>query len=276
MVRPSQIARKARRTHQRQQESFQKQNLPICQGCHLCSATKDREDRKAIRNSGPPDTQQEEYKQSLRSKIRQGLKHILFKGTVTISPRRIALTEAANKVGSSTDQSQSVYWTDGSRLKSSCGIGIAYCSSIGTWSELSWGVRRSVETYMLEIYAIAKALEISWKIHCDLEVEQRPTTIRIYSDCVGALEYFARFRQSLAELHRLPHGEELVGPGIIAVEGLSALKVGVELKYVPGHAGIQGNLKADRAARRGAKHAIGKPESGKLMTECISIGHHYV
>jgi hypothetical protein len=56
-------------------------------------------------------------------------------------------------------------WTEDSRLKNSCGIGIAYCSSSGTWTEFSWGVRSSIETYMFEVYAILKALEISWKIY---------------------------------------------------------------------------------------------------------------
>jgi hypothetical protein len=96
-----------------------------------------------------------------------------------------------------------------------------------------------------EIYAFAKALEIAWERCRNMEEEQRLSNVCIYSDCSGALDHFARFRQSLAELKRPPHGEALVGPGIIAAEELSAVKVGIELRYVPGHAGIQGNLKAD-------------------------------
>lgn len=63
---------------------------------------------------------------------------------------------------------------------------------------------------------------------------------------------------------------------IIAAEELSAIKIEVELRYVyaPGHAGIQGNLKADRAARRGASHVIRKQEAGRLMIECVSWRKH--
>jgi len=42
-------------------------------------------------------------------------------------------------------------------------------------------------------------------------------------------------------------GEELVGPGAIAGEELSNLKIEVNLRYVPGHAGNKGNFKADHA-----------------------------
>jgi ribonuclease HI len=169
--------------------------------------------------------------------------------------------------------SRLVYWTDGSRLKDSCGIGISYCFSTETWIELSWRVRRTTKTHILEIYAIAKALEIALVHYRNVKAKQRPSKVCIYSDCPGALEYFDRFRRTLIGLQRIPNGEELVGPGIIAANNLSALKVRVELKYVPGHAGIQGNLKADRAARRGAKHPIGKTGAGKLMTDRVSLGN---
>ena len=122
---------------------------------------------------------------------------------------------------------------------------------------------------MLEVYAIAKAIEIAWERCRNLDAEQRPSNIVIYCDCPAALEFFARFRLTLSELERLAHGEELVGPGIIASEGLSALEVEVELRYVPGHAGITGNLKADRAARGGARHSVGKQEAARLVNECV-------
>jgi hypothetical protein len=59
----------------------------------------------------------------------------------------------------------------------------------------------------------------------------------------------------------------LVRPGIIAAEDLSAVKVGVELPYVPGHIGVEWNLKAGCAARSGARQSVRKPKVGKLMTK---------
>lgn len=274
MVRPSHIARKARRAHQRQQEDLRKRNLPLCQGCDLCSAVKSREIWKANRDSDIPCSQRQEPKQSRRSRIRQGLKNIVFEGAVVIRPRLDALAEAANEVRFGAELSRLVYWTDGSRMKNSCGIGISHYTVTETWIELSWRVRRTTETIILEAYAIAKALEIALVHYRTMEAEQRPIKVHIYSDCSGALGYFARFRQNLTELWELPYGEELVGPGIVAAKTLSDLKVGVELRYVPGHADIQGNLIADRAARRGAKHPIGKRKAGNQMTECVSPGDH--
>jgi hypothetical protein len=219
MVRPSRIARKARRAHKRQQENFQKHNLPICQGCDLCSTMKAQEVRRASRDSDIPCGQRQEHKQSLLSRIRQGLKNKFFKGVVFISPRHLALAEAEKEVGSCVEQSRSVYWTDGSRLKTSCcGIGIAYCSSTNTWTERSWRLRGSVKPHVLEVYAIAKALEISWENCRNMVDEHRPSSVCIYSDCLGALEYLDRSRRTLAGIKRFPYGEGLVGPGIIAAE----------------------------------------------------------
>jgi ribonuclease HI len=274
MVRPSRIARKARRAHERQQGHLWKQNLPICQGCDLCSATKSREVQKAIRDSNIPYGQRQEHKQSRRSRVRQSLKNKVFEGAVVIRSKIDALAEGADEVGFCAEPGRLVYWTDGSRLKNSCGVGISYCSSTETWIELSWRVRKTTKTHILEIYAIAKALEIALVHYRNVEAKRRSSKVYIYSDCLGALEYFARSQQTLTELQKLPYGEELVGPGIIAANYLCAFKVEVELRCVPGHAGIQGNLKADRAARKGAKRPIGKREVGKPMAACASLGHH--
>jgi hypothetical protein len=94
-------------------------------------------------------------------------------------------------------------------------------------------------------------------------------TFVISCDCQAALKLFARFQLTLSELERLAHGEELVRPGIIASERLSALRVEVELRYVPGHVGITGNLKADQAARGGARHSVRKQEAARLVNECV-------
>jgi ribonuclease HI len=108
------------------------------------------------------------------------------------------------------------------------------------------------KTHVLEIYAIAKALGLAFNQSQEQEVRDAPTCVYVYSDCVSALEYFARLRRSLGQLSRLPYGEELVGPGVMAANHLVERDVGVELRYVPGHAGVDGNAKAHWAARKGA------------------------
>jgi len=56
---------------------------------------------------------------------------------------------------------------------------------------------------MLEMHAITKALEKAREIYYNLNLGQRPSTIYIYSDRPGAIEYFARLPQSLIQLSRL-------------------------------------------------------------------------
>lgn len=175
----------------------------------------------------------------------------------------------ANDFDFDAQQDRLVYWTDASRLKHfGCGIGVVYRSSTDMWAELSWSVRASTKTLVLEIYAIAKALEIAGERCRTAEAEQRPSSVCVYSDCPDALEYFLQFGQSLGGLAKIPYGGELVGPGLLAAEEISILKIAVELRYVPGHTAILGNVKADRAAKRGAKHSVGTRKAGLLMTQC--------
>ncbi|KAL8680227.1 MAG: hypothetical protein Q9186_003585 [Xanthomendoza sp. 1 TL-2023] len=268
MVRPSRLARKARREHERQQEILRKQELPICKGCDLCSATESRGIKKALRESDEPSSQLQAHHQSRRNKLRRYLKRNLFEAEILIAPKHISIVEMANDLDFGADQDRSVYWTDASKRDSGCGIGVAYLSSAGAWAHLSWSVRASTDTYALEIYAIAKALEIARERCRNVEAEQRPSSVCVYSDCSDALRYFLQFGPSLGGLGRILYGKELVGPGLHAAEELSNLRVAVELRYVPGHAGILGNLKADRAARRGAKHSVGARKARRLMTLC--------
>lgn len=117
------------------------------------------------------------------------------------------------------------------------------------------------------MYAIAKALGVAWERYRNVEVEQTPSSIRIYSDCPGALESFLRFRHTLDKLRRFPNGEELVGPGILAAEELGALNVALELRYVPCHAGIRGNMIANRAANRGTRNC--RDAKFKEVDDCL-------
>lgn len=168
------------------------------------------------------------------------------------------------------EQDRLVFWTDGSRFDDCrCGIGVVYRTSTFSWTKLSWSAPKSIKSHVLEAYAISKALEIAWERCHDMEMEQRPSSVCIYSDCPGALDYFLKFRQTLAGLKELPYGEVLVGPGIIAAERLSVLEIATRLQYVPGHSSIQGNTYAHRAARKGAKFVIEKRRPGKSM---IAVG----
>ncbi len=224
-----------------------------------------------MRESHTPSSKPQAHQQSRRSKLRQYLKRNLFEADIFITPRHDPHIQMVNDLGFSAEQDRSVYWTDASRLwdrNFTCGIGVAYLSSAERWAELSWSIRASTNMYVLEICAIAKALEIAWERCRNVEAERRPSSVCIYSDCSDALKYSQRLGPSLAGLGRFPYGEELVGPGLHAAEELSSLKIAVELRYVPGHSGVRGNVKADCAARRGAEHSVGARKARRLMTLC--------
>jgi hypothetical protein len=269
MARPSQIARKARRAHERQQEIIRAQKLSST--CFGFETTATRKHTNAHTSTG----QQASTPQSLRSKIRRDLKNNLFTGIVHIvDPRDVALAVAAGEVGDCADRL--VYWTNGSRFDICCGIGIAYCFSAEIWTQVCWRLRKCAPTHILEVYAIAKALEVAFDYCRDLEAGQMPSNVVIYSDNLGALELFAQFRLTLVKLRQIPDGERLVGPGILAAKSLKALGIKVELRYVLGHVGVKGNLMAHLAARRGAKQGIAKQEGSLLLIEGMGgeFRHH--
>lgn len=269
MVRPSQLARKARRAHERQQATVRKQRLTSGEDGDFGSATNAKEIEKAVRDSHVPCSQRPVHRQSPRSKLRQFLKRNLFQGDILIVPYHVNVARLVDDSSLNVEQNRSVYWTDASLLRNlSGGIGVVYRSATEPWAELSWSVRASTNTYALEIYAIAKALEIARERCCIMELEQRPNSVCVYSDCFDALKYFLRFGKTLMGLRSIPYGKELVGPGLLAAEELSTLNIAVELRYVPGHAGYVGNVRADRAARRGAEHSVGARKAGRLMTPC--------
>ena len=142
MGQPSHIGRKARKEHERLQLSLRKKDFRTCLGCDLCSATKARGIRKPA--SGY-DINQRNFDrlqvQSLRDKIKHGLRDNLFTGEVIINPRHDALAAAAKEVNFEAIQKRLAYWTDGSRFNNTtCGIGIAYHCPGEKWTELSWRV----------------------------------------------------------------------------------------------------------------------------------------
>lgn len=240
-----QAARKARKTHKIQQRMIRAET----QGSNSAN-------------------QQTQAPQSPRKKIRDELKDKIFAGNVNIETfRGVALATAVGEVGDCTDRL--VYWTDGSGMDTRCGIGIAHCFSGEIWTRLCWRLRKSAPMEFVEAYAIAKALEVALDYCREFEVGAMAREVVIYSDCPSALALFAAFKQTLERLKKeIQNGEILLGPGILATHSLMALGVKVELRYVPGHAGVGGTLMAHCAARQGARGTT-KNKSSSLLIQGI-------
>ncbi|CZT49929.1 uncharacterized protein RSE6_10835 [Rhynchosporium secalis] len=133
-----------------------KKKIQLFQGCESCTVTEARATYN-LSHGG-----RHERRQSERSRIRQELKTTLFEVMIIIQPREAALTEAALAGLDITEHPKAVYWADGSRLKDgSCGIGVVYSTIKSSWTEISYRVRGSANTDVLEVYEIVKALEIA-------------------------------------------------------------------------------------------------------------------
>lgn len=268
--------REERNERRRQAKLARRSRLGLrssCQGCDRCSAIKARETWIVLRDPSVPVDQEQGTSSVIPAKVYRRARDSSFKGVVSVK-RREARSVAKQEDGLYLDQSRMVYWSDGSqRVGLGCGVGVAYCSPTGIWTARSWGLREFTTPTDLEVYAIAKALEIAWETCRKIVAEHRPSSVFIYSDCLGALDYFNRFRWTMDSRHKLAFEDCLIRPGIVAAEELSAIEITVELRWVPGHTDILGNEMADMAARRGAASAWGDKNAQELMTEYPLLLH---
>ncbi|ODM18007.1 hypothetical protein SI65_06795 [Aspergillus cristatus] len=132
-------------------------------------------------------------------------------------------------------------WSDGSRLENGkSGAGIAWQEPGGTWKTRGFPLGKGCEVFDAELLGVVQALQLAEKVG-----DQRPVTILL---------------DSQAAIARLQHTQS--GPGqALAIQAhaiakrLHARGCQTTIQWVPGHAGIEGNERADQAA----KQAAGKP-----------------
>lgn len=235
----------ARKIHHRQQALLKQQNLPTCPGCHLCSL--------------------EIKQQMLRTK--------LFAGRVTILASQVALDESAGEHMMIHLRPRKTYWTSGVGPKESpSGYGIGIYRQFHSRSYYFQPNRNNLALDMLGVYAISHALQVAYNDLRDVEEERRPCYIRIYSDCMFALNTFTRFRKSLVHLRTRPKfrpEQLLILSGLVAAEDLCSLDMDVQLLYLP----REGNSRADQAARRGARLPVpvSLDEPIPLTAECPTL-----
>lgn len=190
-----------------------------------------------------------------------------FPGHVTLRDRYSATAFALNEHKSSRrDTNRMVFWVDGSVSDgtSFSGMGVTFkqsCDGLSlTWSVKSYKVHEErvapQASFVLEaeMWAIRQGLQVAQEriSHGDFSTRApaaSPMTVAIYSDC----------RPPLTMIRDLRLGGQSCGApileGIIAqANALIAIGVQVYLHWAPGHAGIPGNVLADRSAKRATKN----------------------
>lgn len=189
-----------------------------------------------------------------------------FPGHVTLRDRYSATAFALNEHKSSRrDTNRMVLWVDGSVSDgtSFSGMGVAFKQSCDglfpTWSVKSYKVHEErvapQASFVLEaeMWAIRQGLQAARERISHVDFSTRapaasPMTVAISSDCRPALTMIRDFR-----LGRQSCGAPILEGIIAQANALIAIGVQVYLHWVPGHAGIPGNVLADRSAKRATK-----------------------
>ena len=155
-----------------------------------------------------------------------------FPGKVVVLESKDALQQAQKS------RPGLVLWSDGSRLENGqVGAGVAWKPTFSQWETQELPLGKGIEVYDAELHGACAALEIAKSLGNNVRV-----TV---------------FLDSQAAIKRLQH--TLPGPGQAlalrahrAARQLQERQIRVTICWVPGHAGVEGNERADRAAKRAA------------------------
>jgi ribonuclease HI len=132
-------------------------------------------------------------------------------------------------------------WSDGSRDQTGrAGTGIAWKAENGEWKERRIHLGQNKEVYDAELYGIAEAVSIAHRI----VKKTGHTRIAVFSDAQAALKRIK---------------DNSTGPGQwLALRTIERVKrargdgVNVTIQWIPGHKGVEGNERADQAAKKAA------------------------
>lgn len=133
-------------------------------------------------------------------------------------------------------------WVDGARSKEGkAGAAAVTQDGSGGWKERRWHLGTNKEVVDAELYAITEALKPGrgWRFQPETRV------INIFTDSRAALQRITKGVSSEV-------GQWLVRRIVERTENIRRASGQVTLRWVPAHSGIEGNQRADEAARSAA------------------------
>lgn len=210
-----------------------------------------------------------------------------FHGQIIVEPREDATRTAANTRDSTAPDGsrQLVFFVDGSRFTNvkdkrkrkapasgkAAGAAVVYQTDVKTWEERTFNFADGHNSKGTEMAAIAEGLAVALSQVLLLDRDQSKSIGRviIFTDCQAAMFRIERFRcTSLAE-GRL-RSDPIVRKLVTRSQYLRGLGVAVEIRWVPAHSGVEGNVRADAAARSAAWRLPGIAE-GVYLDEGLQM-----
>ena len=188
--------------------------------------------------------------------------HTRFAGTVRMDPRGTALQVATSEYTKDRDN-RLVFWSDASIRNGAdtgygAGISVVWRGKLAShgWQNKTYILHGYFNTNEAEFFGIAEAMKIAAamvKSSDPVEGYSRATKVVIYSDNQGCLRWVKDFETvGPVRQYSITRQRELA---ILKKRAKALVDMGVdlELRWVPGHSGVQGNTMADTLAGRASR-----------------------
>lgn len=190
-----------------------------------------------------------------------------FHGHVIVECREDAIRTAANATNSVDGPRQLVLFVDGSRFtnikdkwkrkapasRKAAGAAVVYQTHDQVWEERTFNLADGHNSKRAEMAALAEGLAIALSQIVLLASSHQAGRSRviIFTDCQQAMNRIERFRRESLGEGRL-RSDPIVRKLVTRSQFLCGLGVEVEIRWVPSHSGVEGNVRADAAAQSAA------------------------
>lgn len=206
-----------------------------------------------------------------------------FVGDVIIQSRDDAILAAreSSRPSSECPETQLVFYVDGSlffkrgkrNAKRCAGAAVVFqADDDQDWHERVFSLPRESDTFAAEMAAIAEGLAVA--LSQTLTQPADVCKVVVFSDCQEALSRVNELRhRTFSEEWLQSERNSVLRKLITRSQYFCKLGISVELRWVPAHSGVEGNIRADRAARSAAADDSGGPgfTNGVYLDEALRL-----